>query len=171
MRDTAELGTLTKHATENYLPRPSRAHMFRRCAEVDSLGRSLCTGCLVASTAPVHCSPPGCAGAMRQAQSCELHSCMRKLPSMSKRTEACMPRLATSPCPLALHVDHHDLPPQLGLPHRHAAARRQPRVGQLHLGARRQRRHARGGRHVWVSCVSASANCALLLLIMRSRRW
>ena len=33
MRDTAELGTLTKHATENYLPRPSRAHMFRRCDE------------------------------------------------------------------------------------------------------------------------------------------
>ena len=32
MRDTAELGTLTKHATENYLPRPSRAHMFRRWA-------------------------------------------------------------------------------------------------------------------------------------------
>ena len=37
MRDTAELGTLTKHATENYLPRPSRAHMFRRCFSLSIL--------------------------------------------------------------------------------------------------------------------------------------
>lgn len=29
MRDTAELGPMTKHAAENYLPQPSRAHMFR----------------------------------------------------------------------------------------------------------------------------------------------
>ena len=29
MRDTAELGTMTKHAAENYLPQPSRAHMVR----------------------------------------------------------------------------------------------------------------------------------------------
>ena len=27
MRDTAELGPMTKHAAENYLPQPSRAHM------------------------------------------------------------------------------------------------------------------------------------------------
>lgn len=27
MRDTAELGAMTKHAAENYLPQPSRAHM------------------------------------------------------------------------------------------------------------------------------------------------
>jgi len=34
MRDTAELGAMTKHAAENYLPQPSRAHMFRSWGSV-----------------------------------------------------------------------------------------------------------------------------------------
>ena len=34
MRDTAELGLVSKFGVDMYLPRPSRAHMFRRCCGV-----------------------------------------------------------------------------------------------------------------------------------------